>query len=153
MADGHPGYAPVVPTRPRRVLVPSMPALLLALLLVVGCGGSDGDEQTPDEATFCRLAVVNEPIAEASASVLQRLDQLAPDEIDAAVVVLREAAEEIETHPAGSPEAVAAEFEVRFRPEYITARNELEAFVIAECTPEEELKERIDERSGSDATT
>jgi hypothetical protein len=130
-----------------------MLALLLVLPLMVGCGGSDGEEQTPDEATFCRLAVVNEPVAEASASVLRRLDQLAPDEIDAAVVVLREAAEEIEMHPTGSPGAVAAEFEVRFRPEYITARNELDAFLMAECTPEDELKERIDEPSGSDATT
>ena len=113
--------------------------LAVAAIMLVGCADSDDDGQVPDEATFCRLAVVNDPVAEASASVLERLDQLAPEEIDEAVDVLREGAEEIAEHPPGTPEAIAAEFEVRFRPEYVEARSQVEAFVESECPPESEL--------------
>jgi hypothetical protein len=116
--------------------------LAVAIALVVGltaCGGdeSDGVEDNPDEATFCRLAMLNEPVAEADAPVLRRLDELAPDEVDAAVDVLREAAEELEEFTPGSPELIAHEFEVRFREDYLAARAEVEAFIDAECRPDD----------------
>ncbi|MFP3907628.1 MAG: hypothetical protein ACLFWR_11405 [Acidimicrobiales bacterium] len=124
-----------VPTRPR------LAALLLALLALVGalaaCGDSDDDVDEPDEETFCRLALVNQPVAEADAVVLRRLDELAPPEVDPAVDVLREAAEELEEATPGSDDAVALEFEIRFREDYIAAREQVETFIAAECEPEE----------------
>jgi hypothetical protein len=103
------------------------------MVLVAGCGRSGDDDQTPDEATFCRLALANDPVAEADPLILRRLDQLAPEEVDPAVVVLREASEELEDLTPRSPDAIAKEFEIRFRPEYIAARDEVEAFVDREC--------------------
>lgn len=132
------GYAPVViPSVRCSRLVAA--ALLVALVASAGCGGSDDDDQVPDEDTFCRLALLNEPVAETSAAVLDRLDSLATDEIDPAVVVLRDAAEEMEGETPGSPAAVALEFEVRFRPEYVEARRAVEDYVEAECDPAEHL--------------
>lgn len=132
------GYAPGVTVPPRTRLA----ALLLALLALVGalagCGGSGGDDDEPDEGTFCRLARVNEPVAEADAVVLRRLDELAPPEVDAAVDVLRAAAEELEEATPGSDDAIALEFEIRFREDYLAAREQVEAFIATECelTPE-----------------
>jgi hypothetical protein len=100
---------------------------------LAGCGDSDEPEQNPDEITFCRLALVNEPVAEADAPVWRRLDELSPDDIDDSVTVLREAAEELEEFTPGSPESIAAEFEVRFRDDYLAARTEVEAFLADEC--------------------
>jgi hypothetical protein len=128
-----PGYAARMPARTRaaRRLV----AVGLAVVVLVGgCGrGDDDDDQTPDEASFCRLAFANDPVAEASAPVLRRMDELAPEEVDDAVVVLRAAAEELAELPPRSPEAIAAEFEIRFRDDYIVARREVEAYVRREC--------------------
>lgn len=108
------------------------------ILLGASCGGSGDDAPEPDEATFCRLAEVHAPVAEADAEVLRRLDELAPDDIDAAVVVLREAAEELEDLTPNSPDAIAAEFDIRFRPDYSDARDDVETFVASECTDETE---------------
>ena len=128
--------------------------LVLALVLgLTACGGSNSDEieDNPDEATFCRLARLNEPVAEADASVLRRLDELAPSEVDAAVDVLRAAAEELEDLTPGSPELIAHEFEVRFRDDYLAARAEVEAFIDSECRRDEadpsKPKESTDDRS------
>ncbi|MGY6501570.1 MAG: hypothetical protein ACXIVQ_11875 [Acidimicrobiales bacterium] len=113
--------------------------LVACALVLAACGGSGDDDQEPDEANFCRLALLNEPVAETSAAVLDRLEQLATDEIDPAVVVLRDAAVEMEAASPGTPEAVALEFEVRFRPEYIAARRAVEDYVATECDPAEIL--------------
>lgn len=114
---------------PIRLLV-----ILLAVTLVsAGCGGSGNDDDTPDEASFCRLAEQFAPVAEAPLRVLERLDELAPDDIDGAVVVLREAAEELEEHGPRSAERVQAEFEVRFRPDYTAARRQVESYISATC--------------------
>jgi hypothetical protein len=108
--------------------------MLLVVGIAAGCGGSgDDDDQNPDEASFCRLALANEPIAEASAPVLRRLDELAPDEVDDAVLVLRESADELAELRPRSPEAIAAEFEIRFRADYLVARSAVEAYVAVEC--------------------
>ena len=124
---------------PRR---PTFVALLVVLVLAGGCGDSNDDVQNPDEATFCRLALANEPVAEADASVLRRLAELAPDEVDAEVDVLRDAAEELEEHTPLSPEAVALEFEVRLRDDFIAARARVDAFLLSDCREElEELEE------------
>ena len=133
------GYAPDVTRSAARRLRPAAAALSVAVVVLASCGGSDGDDQVPDEATFCRLALLNEPVAETSAAVLDRLERLATEEIDPAVIVLRDAAEEMEAETPGSPAAVALEFEVRFRPEYVEARREVEDYVEAECDPEEHL--------------
>ncbi len=109
-----------------------LPLLILVAPVVAACGGS-GDDDTPDAASFCLLATLNDPVAQASVGVLQRLDELAPDEVDDSVVVLREAAEEIERHPPGSPDHIATEFEVRFEPDHIAARRQVEAYVAATC--------------------
>lgn len=128
------GYAPgvIVATRLRLWCLPVV-VLVLVVGALAGCGDDDQDEDQPDEGTFCWLAVLNEPVAEADAPVLRRLDELAPDQIDPAVVVLREAAEELEDLEPGSPERIAREFEIRFQEDYIEARNEVEAFVDSEC--------------------
>ena len=109
----------------------------LATVLATGaaCGGSGGDDDAPDEATFCRLALLNVPVGEGDAPLLRRLDELAPEEIDAAVVVLREAAEELEELSPRSPDAIALEFEIRFRPDHIDASNAVDAFIESECAP------------------
>ncbi len=109
-------------------------ATMALTVLAAGCGGGgDDDDGQPDELTFCRLALVNQPVAEADAAVWRRLDELAPDEVDDPVTVLREAAEELEEHASRTRERIAAEFEVRFRPDYLAARAEIEAFLTEEC--------------------
>ncbi|MDZ7679074.1 MAG: hypothetical protein U5K29_11030 [Acidimicrobiales bacterium] len=134
-----------VPTRPR------LAALLLMLVALVGalsgCGGSGGDDDEPDEDTFCRLARVNEPVAEADAVVLRRLDELAPPAVDAAVDVLREAAEELEEATPGSDDAIALEFEIRFREDYLAAREQVETFIAAECEREPEAGDDDEEEA------
>lgn len=124
-----------------------------ALLVINGCGRSGSDEDTPDEASFCLLATINDPVAEASALVLQRLDELAPAEIDDAVVVLRKGAEEIEENDPGTPERIAAEFEARFRPDHIAARRQVEAFLAESCaddTPRSTMMESQTDGEGTD---
>lgn len=119
-----------MPTRPLLRLV----AVVVAVL-ATGCGGSPEKEEAPDEATFCRLAQANDPVAESDLIILERLDLLAPEDIDPAVVVLRDGAAELAELTPRSPEAITLEFEIRFRPEFIAARRELEAYVEAECDP------------------
>jgi hypothetical protein len=140
-------------------------AAQIALVVIVasgalaGCGDSDDEDQNPDEATFCRLALLNEPVAEADAVVLRRLAELAPDEVDAEVDVLRDAAEELDEHTPNSPEAIALEFEIRFRGDYLAARGVVEDFIADDCreaadldddttdeVDEEKRSEKIDER-------
>lgn len=121
------------PPRARRIRPIALMAMLA--LLIGACGGSGDGDDTPDEASFCRLVARYSPVAEAPLAVLERLDELAPDEIDDAVVVLREAAEELAEHRPRSPELVEAEFEVRFRPEHIAARRQVETFATATCRP------------------
>lgn len=133
------GYAPNVTPSSRRSRPVELIAALVAVVVLIGCGGSGDDDQEPDEATFCRLALLNDPLAETSAAVLDRLEQLATDAIDPAVVVLRDAAEEMESESPGSPEAIAVEFEVRFRAEVVEARRAVEDYIEAECDPEEHL--------------
>lgn len=143
------GYAPgvTVTTCPRRILL-LVTVLALVAGSIGGCGDDDQEDDQPDEGTFCWLAVLNEPVAEADAPVLRRLDELAPGEVDSAVDVLREAAEELEDLEPGSPEHIALEFEIRFREGYIEARNEVEAFVAAECG--DYLTEELDDGEAGD---
>lgn len=120
-----------------------MLSVVLALVLAA-CADDDDGDQNPDEATFCRLALVNEPVAEADAPVLARLAELAPGEVDAAVDVLWDAAEEIAEHPPLSPEAVALEFEVRLRDDYVAARAAVDEFLDLECRDEADLDDDLD---------
>lgn len=109
-------------------------AVALASILLAGCG-DDGpvEPDAADEASFCRLATQNAPLAEASPAVLARLADLAPSEVDASVAVLRDLAERLAELDADDPASLALEFEVRFGDEHVAARRAVDAYVALEC--------------------
>ena len=121
------------PARPGRAL-----AALLALGLVVGACGDDDDpeDDAGDEATFCRLAVESDPVAEATAPVLARLEELAPEEVADDVAVLRDLADRLAELDDDDPEALAVEFEVRFSDEHVAARVAVDDYIESECPAE-----------------
>lgn len=109
-------------------------AVVLAVAVLVGaCGDDGGADDHADEASFCRLAIANEPVDEASASVLVRLEDLAPDEVSDAIEVLRELAEEVESLGPDDPATLTIEFERRFDPDFVAARSAVAEFVDEDC--------------------
>lgn len=129
--------APV--TRSRVGVARGVLGMLCVLTLGLGAcsGDDDAPDETADEASFCRLAVQNAPVAEASAGVLRRMEELAPAEIEGDVGVLRDLAEQLEELDADDPDALALEFEVRFSAEHVAARSAVDDFVKRDCVPRE----------------
>lgn len=108
-------------------------ALVVAAAGVLSaCGGDDAPEPG-NEASFCRLAEDNDPVAEADLATLERLGELAPVEIRDSVTVLADLAAQLDEAGVDSADALAIEFEVRFSDEYIDARRDVEAYQDAEC--------------------
>jgi hypothetical protein len=114
---------------------------IAAALLAAAAGGvlsACGGDDAPDpgnEASFCRLAEENDPVAEADLETLERLGELAPVEIRESVTVLVELAAQLDDAGVDSADALAIEFEVRFSDEYIDARRDVEVYQDAECRP------------------
>jgi hypothetical protein len=105
-------------------------AALVALGVPAGCGGDDDAE--PDPEAFCDLGPAAVPVEDASPEVLETLAAVAPERLRADVEVLREAAERLADFDEGDPDALEAEFEIRFDPEYAAARDAVEA-AVARC--------------------
>ncbi|MBK5223104.1 MAG: hypothetical protein JJE52_09545 [Acidimicrobiia bacterium] len=111
---------------------------LVAALALAGCGddGDDPEQEAADERTFCRLALDNLPLDEASAEVMARLDELAPDEVAEPISLLRNFADDLAELAADDVAALELEFEVRFSDEHIAARDAAHGFVKADCVDE-----------------
>jgi hypothetical protein len=110
-------------------------ALVVAAAGVLSACGDDDAPEPGNEASFCRLAEDNDPVAEADLATLERLGELAPVEIRESVTVLVDLAVQLDEAGVDSADALAIEFEVRFSDEYIDARRDVEAYQDAECRP------------------